>query len=129
MAEDLGDKTEDPTGKRLTDAQTEGKFARSPDLASAIELIGVLIAVATLGAGLTKEFRDILVRTLDSKETAIQFDHVEPLITFAALRGSMALAPFLLVACAVAALSQYLQVGFHLSTEPLIPKLERLNPF
>lgn len=128
MAEDLGDKTEEPTGKRLSDAQSDGKFARSPDLASAIDLIGALIAIATLGAGLTKAFRDILVRTLDSQEATIEFDHVEPLMTFVALRGAMALAPFLLIAFAFAAVSQYLQVGFHLSTKPLIPKLDRLNP-
>ena len=35
MAEDLGEKTEDPTGKKLSDARSRGKIAKSKDLSGA----------------------------------------------------------------------------------------------
>ena len=40
MAEDLGEKTEEATPKRLRDAREEGKVARSVDLTSALVLAG-----------------------------------------------------------------------------------------
>ena len=41
MAEDLGEKTEDPTGKKLGDAREKGQVAKSQDLVSAIDWAGV----------------------------------------------------------------------------------------
>ena len=45
MAEDLGEKTEEPTPKKLRDSREEGKVARSADLTSAIVLAGGSLAV------------------------------------------------------------------------------------
>ena len=45
VAEDLGEKSEEPTPKKLRDSREEGKVARSCDLTSAIVLAGGSVAV------------------------------------------------------------------------------------
>ena len=45
MAEDLGEKTEEATPKRLQDAREEGNVAKSMDAASALLLLGVTITL------------------------------------------------------------------------------------
>ena len=66
MAEDLGEKTEDPTGKKLADARNRGKIAKSKDLTGAIDLITAAIVVGLFGSFISGEFADLMARTLGS---------------------------------------------------------------
>ena len=43
MADDYGDKTEDPTPRKRQEAREQGKVARSRDLATAVLIIGSMV--------------------------------------------------------------------------------------
>ena len=51
---DTGEKTEDPTGKRLSDATSEGKIAKSADINTVVLLATALFMLTLLGGGIWK---------------------------------------------------------------------------
>lgn len=129
MAEDLGDKTEEPTAKRLSDARLRGQVAKSADLSAAIDLIGAAGLLVLLGGVAVKGFIAIMRQTLDEQGLGATGDTLEPLLRFCAIEAAKAAAPLLGVMVLVGLVSQLVQVGFLFSTEKLTPKFERLNPF
>ncbi len=128
MAEDLGERTEMPTPRRLSEARGQGNIARSPDFSAAIDLTGVLILLIVFGGGLAAGFAAIMRRALEGLGTTVTFDAVKPLLSSAALDTARAVGPILILVILVAALAQYLQVGANFTTQPLLPKFEKLNP-
>lgn len=129
MAEDLGDRTEAPSGRRLSEAREQGNIPRSQELAAAIDLIVALVVVGTLGASLAKAFRAVMEKSLGGDPSAsFSFDGLLPTIAFAAWQSVIVALPILGIVMLFAVLSQISQVGLHFSTTPLMPKLSRLNP-
>ena len=59
------DKTEQPTGKRLSDAREKGQVARSRDLALAAASVAATIALAKLGTRLVTGLAEQLARDLE----------------------------------------------------------------
>lgn len=129
MAEDLGERTEDPTSRRLSEARGKGQVAKSQDLGSAISLIGGVILLAVFGAGALRTMAIIMRRTLESDPTEM----LDPTSLWPALRlalgqSAIAAAPMLAVVVIVAAISQYVQVGWLFTLHPIKPKLASLSP-
>jgi len=55
MAEsDSGEKTEEPTAKKLSDARKKGQIARSKDLGTMFVLVGAALAIMLLGSSLVE---------------------------------------------------------------------------
>ncbi len=130
MAEDLGERTEDATPKRLQEAREEGNIARSMDAASAIGLLGVTIT-ALVGLGpLFHLFGRLLRSALDPEHNidSVRPESLGDAVQPALYAGAVATFPALLVAAAVAALAHLWQVGFVASSKALRPKPERINP-
>lgn len=128
MAEDLGERTEAPTGRKLTEAREHGQVAQSPDLTAAIELIGAVILVIVFGAGLAKgmgEMMQVILRdTLDGVTTST----LDQLFVSTAVRTAVATAPVLALVFFIGVGAHVLQVGLVLSSHGLVPDLNRLNP-
>ena len=64
MAEELGEKTEAPTGKKLSEARKRGQLPKSKDLTGAIDLIAAAIVLAMLGSYCAGRMANLLERTL-----------------------------------------------------------------
>lgn len=130
MAEDLGERTEDPTGKKLSDARNKGKLAKSKDLSGAIDLIAASIVMAMLGAFVSAEFSDLMVRTLGTTPIGQTnpFEFISASLHDSARVSVVTLAPVMGLMFAVILLSHYSQVGPLFTTDPLRPKLSKLNP-
>ncbi|MEC9158062.1 MAG: flagellar biosynthesis protein FlhB [Planctomycetota bacterium] len=129
MAEDLGEKTEEATPKRLRDAREEGKVARSVDLTSALVLAGgsvvVWVCFGPMLDYLGRSVRSVLGEPgLRSVGETTWTDSVE-VTAQAALLG---LLPVVLVIWLVALLANILQVGFILAPKSITPKASKLNP-
>jgi flagellar biosynthesis protein FlhB len=122
-----GDRTEQPTPRRLREARKRGEVARSRELSGAAALAGGLAAIAGLGPVTASLLAGHLRRSLAA---AIAGD-AEPL---AAVRESLwALAAVTLPICGAAlvagGIAAAMQVGgFHFSTPAVALRLERLNP-
>ncbi len=129
MAEDLGERTEDATPRKLREAREEGRIAKSADATSAIILLG---ATVILGAGL----QPMLVSLAALVERALEGSALVSDGSIDSLHDSMypgltqsllAVLPLLAAAFAVSILAVLWQTGFIVTTKSLMPKLERLN--
>ena len=62
-----GERTEKPTGKRLSEARSRGQVARSPEINSTLVLLGsfatLAIAAPAMWATLRQTFHDTILRT------------------------------------------------------------------
>lgn len=129
MAEELGERTEDPTGRKLSQARSKGQVAKSQDLGSAISLVGGLILMVVFGAALFRAMGVVMRRSFESDAgELIDPGAVWPALKWAAGQGALAIAPILGLVVVVAALSQFVQVGWLVTLEPVKPKLNALNP-
>jgi flagellar biosynthetic protein FlhB len=128
MADDMGERTEAPTGRRLQEARTQGNVARSQDLVAAVDLIGSFILLTLFGASMARATFIMLRATLEAQDTPTTSSLFE-LGKSILVQVGLAALPFLLLACAVAALAHIMQFGLIWNTSALAPKFERLNPF
>lgn len=130
MAEDLGERTELPSGRRLSEARGRGQVAKSQDLASAIELTGaVLLIVYFGGAGLTM-MAGLMRRILQNQTPGDPLNpaSVDGTLMWAGFQAAKFAGPALGIILLISVLSNVIQVGWLITTEPLMPKLDRLNP-
>ncbi len=122
------DKTEKPTPKRLRDARQKGQVAKSTELNSAFVLLAVLGAV-WLGAGSGLEGLRALMGEAMRMAFARDFWEILPgILERAELLLFVAFAAIFFAVGSVAALICRLQVGSVFSMDPVMPKLERVNP-
>lgn len=130
MAEDMGEKTEQPTGKRLSDAREQGQVGKSQDLTAAIIMIGAVVLMVVFAQSTLMRVLAITRHNL-SPETVASSLLVGDLVGDLNNTGyqfAIVVAPFMGVMLLVCWLSQFLQVGWLLSAKALQPKLDKLNP-
>jgi flagellar biosynthetic protein FlhB len=126
-----GEKTEQPTAKRLRDARRKGQVTRSHDLSSAVLLV-VSVAVLYLAGGHIAGWAGGAMR--EQLEYAVTYRG--PLDQAAALGAlftgikamAFVLAPLFATLLVVAFLANYFQVGSVFSFEPVKPNANKLNP-
>lgn len=130
MAEDLGDPTEDATPKRRAEAREEGNVAKSQDLAGALMLLAVTLALWAaimnlLGQGKVLLSQALLSDTLGNQLSAAGAAESLHYLAVAALRLG---APVIIIAWAAAFLAQFAQIGWIFSPKAAQPTLNKLNP-
>ncbi|NNE65824.1 MAG: EscU/YscU/HrcU family type III secretion system export apparatus switch protein [Pyrinomonadaceae bacterium] len=131
MSQGAGEKTEQPTQKRLRDSRKKGQVAKSQDLSSALLLlvaVGVLWLVGEQVAGFAfHSIKDQFVSAASFSgpisEKAVSEASLAGLMSFA-----MILAPLFLAVWVFAFLVNYLQVGSIFAPEVIKPKFSKLNP-
>lgn len=130
MAEEMGERTEQPTAKRRSEARNRGQVAKSQDLGSAIDMAGGFVLLIFLGAPLLGTLAGIVRHLLDARTSGhgLSASEVGDYTAWAGAQAALALAPFLLILVLVSALAQFVQVGWLLTLYPLKPKLEKLDP-
>ncbi|MBQ9359957.1 MAG: flagellar biosynthesis protein FlhB [Lachnospiraceae bacterium] len=130
-----GEKTEEPTSKKLNDARSDGQVAKSQELCNAISLIALFLTLRMVGMNMGNGFLDVikyvfgiipeftvLVNGEISQKT---FDNI---IRFAIIRIIVILLPIFAVGVLVAFFVNLFQVKWKVSTKPLRPKFSKLNP-
>lgn len=125
MAEDLGERTEQPTSKRLADAREKGQIAKSADLSSAFLLTSVLVMLVALGGGLLEKAASMLRRTLSAGILEGSLGPAE--INALLLTVIRTVWPALAIAFLIAYVVHFVQVGWLLSAKPLQPKFKQFN--
>lgn len=127
MAESSGEKTEMPTPKKLRDAREKGQVCTSKDIVSTAILIVLFAVLGWLGVALMDDCSEMMRLTGSSVEHNDLF----------ALGESMKMTAFIIckhsflvviVAAVVGIVGNVTQIGFLFTFEPIIPKLEKLNP-
>lgn len=131
MASGTGEKTEQPTEKRLKEARKQGQFARSQDLTSSLLLIATVIVVWTFGGYFGNFFQNSIKEQIEfaagfkgqfTKEIA------QDVLLKASTTMFWILAPIFIVSITFALFGNFLQVGSIFAFRAVTPKFERLNP-
>ena len=123
-----GDKTEEPTAKKRSDAAKKGQVGKSQELSTAfVLLIGFAVIKAlwqqiyTNIAGYTIYIFGHLNQTVDVENVLTLFGGIMVIIARTAL-------PIMLAVMAIGLAVNLAQTGLIFSTDKLEPKLENLNP-
>src|SRR5215813_15404406 len=129
MADDAGQRTEAPTPRRRADARQRGQVARSTDLSSAVLLLGALICLRWFGpmmiAAMYKSMHEHL--SVTDPAAAGRVDMV-PIILSVGMAVLSASWPVLAGLIVLGLLSNFLQVGFLFTAQPLELNLNKLSP-
>lgn len=126
---DSGEKTEDPSGKKLEDAREKGNIAKSPEFNTAAFLLGFLLVMSFAGPALWRFLLDTMGTLLASAgdPSHADFSMIAWLQTLT-MRTIIAMIGVMGAMAVIAIGIQALQTGGLLTTQPLAPKFERLNP-
>lgn len=129
MAEDIGEKSEDPTPKRLSETRSEGKIAKSADLSAALLLSFGVILLVFYAKDLFFTMASLMRVGFDMSELGqgVRVDAVPRVMVFAFGHIAGVVAPILILFAVGAYLVQYMQVGWLLTLYPLKPKISQFN--
>ncbi|MBW2617259.1 MAG: flagellar biosynthesis protein FlhB [Deltaproteobacteria bacterium] len=129
MPEGSQDKSEKATPKRRREARRKGNVAKSKELPSVAVLMAGMGVLAYTGSHFYTHLSGIMATALTQAGT-LNMGAGEGMAYFHQLALVMAkmLAPVLLAVFVVALLTNYFQVGALLTFEPLMPKLNKINP-
>ena len=109
-----GEKTEQPTAKRLRDARRRGQVSRSQDLTSAVLFIGAMLVLWLagdfMGGRLVDLTRDGITRAASEGGRLDEAAALQAMMRGAWMLA-LVLAPFFAVLVVAGALVTYLQVG------------------
>lgn len=127
--EDKDQKTEDPTGKKMSEAFEEGTFAKAPEIQIAFMMLAAFFALlfyAPSAGKMMGEFTvDLFARIGEIRITA---DNAPMWLAYCYKTGLSILIP-IIIPCTVASIvGAGLQSGFKLTPKVLSWKPERLNP-
>ncbi len=130
-----GEKTEQPTSKKLQDARKEGQVAKSKEIANAFGLLALFLIlkfyVGTIGTSFIEYFSTVYNQI---PEAIQMYDGQVPIASMIVLLRGMIielvliLAPVLIVAVVVAIVCDIAQVKWSPTAKPLQPKFSKLNP-
>ncbi len=123
-----GEKTEQPTPKRLRDSRNKGQIAKSQDVTTAVLMVTVFATIAVLWPWYLRELKELML--LPAAFIAQPFAQAFQQLAYAVLVKSILLSLPVVAAGFLAGLAgSFLQVGPLLSFEPVKPELKKLNPF
>ncbi len=130
-----GEKTEEPTSKKLKDARKEGQVAKSQELGNSVSLIMVFLIIRAFGQMIGKNFLEIfnyvytiipdIVKLWDGQ---VQRKDFSTMIHTVMLRMIIILAPVFITAVVIGVIVNLVQVKWAPTTKPLMPKFNKLNP-
>lgn len=129
------ERTESATPRRKEEARKKGQVAKSADLTSAFMFLVALVMIRFVFPSIFSEMMKITKVSLSTLQTDIFADNSNssPILKSLAIGNIIAmakvLAPFGMVLFAAALFVNFVQVGFVISGESLIPKFERINAF
>ncbi len=124
-----GEKTEQATPKRREEARKKGQVAKSPDLTTALILLGVFLAIKISGPGSYQVMADYTRQTLSSfPQGDWRIEDVSNLFNGMVSVSVQAALPIALTALMVGLIVDTAQVGFNFTMSGLSMDFGRINP-
>lgn len=126
---DSGEKTEEPSQKKLDDSRKKGQVWKSKDLTGVFVLLVGLGAVKATWKNVEQEVKILFRFSFDQLSRPETLDIATgQLLEMASNAVLMLTLPIVGAAAVVGGLAEFLQVGALFTLDPLMPKLEKLNP-
>ena len=127
MAESAGEKTELPTPKKLRDARQKGQVCSSKDIVSTAILIVLFALLGWMGLALVDDISELL-GVVGRRLADDPFEATRPVMLMTALVICKHSFIFVLVAAVIGIAANTAQIGFLFTFDPIIPKMEKINP-
>ncbi len=130
MAESDGqERTEDPTGRRLTQAKEKGQIPRSREMGTAVVLLAGMIGLMMVGSSLSDGMLSVWHKSFSFEREGLFDPETMQRALVAAIADVMTPLLFLFVIILIASiLGNMLIGGLNFSTEAMMPKFNKLNP-
>ncbi len=130
MADDMGEKTEQPTGRKLEDARQKGQLPKSIDLSAPLEMFGAVALIWMLGPMFLAGCKEVMRALLGTAPLLELLSPGESLrsLGWGLSRVLLIAAPLMVLMAVISIAAQLQQVQFLFTLEPLRPKPEKLNP-
>ena len=129
MAEDTGEKTQEPTPHRRQKAREEGQVAKSQDLGSAAVLLGGMLILLLLGGGIVNMMGRLARRQFGGEAwLTSEADFIVSQYYGIVFELARAVLPIFGLVLAIAVGLNVLQIGFLFVPKRLVPDPSRVNP-
>ncbi|HEU5396737.1 MAG TPA: EscU/YscU/HrcU family type III secretion system export apparatus switch protein [Verrucomicrobiae bacterium] len=126
---DTGEKTEQPTPKKLEEALKHGQIARSAEVQTAFVLLGALAALTFAGPEIWRQFVSTSVITFSHlHDTTLTTTALQGYAVTGALVFLRCAAPVVIATMLAGLLAGGIQNRFNTASEALTPNWQRLNP-
>jgi flagellar biosynthetic protein FlhB len=132
FASEGGDKTEEPTSKKLSDARNEGQVAQSKELITASGLATFFIVLKLFAGYMGKNFIDTFLKAFNNLD---KFSREEfTLTTVGSILSDMIISiiiiciPIFATTVTISFVVVLFQVKWKISTKSLKPKFNKINP-
>ena len=128
---DEGEKTEKATPKKKKKAREEGQVAKSPEVNTAFLLITAFFGLQFFAPHMAGGISNVFVYSfglIANIHNIYDLDFMPRLIAYMFMQVVLLALPLMLVSLAVGVVANVLQVGWHPTMKPLMPKLSKLNP-
>jgi flagellar biosynthetic protein FlhB len=128
FADDGGEKTEEPTAKKKSDARNKGQVAKSQELSAAFVLFAGFWTMKVLGAATYKEIAGYMTYIFGNLNTTVDVETVMRLFLGIGLVLLKTSFPIMVAIMLIGLAINVVQVGWNFTTEPLGFDLNKLNP-
>lgn len=130
-----GEKTEPATSKKLQDARKKGQVAKSKEVGNALGLLGLFLVlkvwIGSMGIQFLEVFQNVyqkIPEVIKNWNGYLPGNDMQFLFRQMILSVLTIVAPIFLVAFILAFLGDIIQIKWLVTTEPLKPKFNKLNP-
>lgn len=127
-----GEKTEEPTSKKLSDARNKGQVAKSMEVTTAVSLLTFFLSIkffiGYIGNRILEVYKYIYSSLSDYSAEQFTLPRACALIGYLIQCIITIAIPFMLVSFAAAFISQLLQVKWKVAFEPMKPRFGKFNP-
>ena len=129
MADDAGQKSEAPSGKRLSEAREKGQIPLSREVNTWFMLVASMLAVFVLGPSVMTRLALTLRQFIEQPAQMAMDQGALGQVLYDAFTTSALIAAIpLAVLFAGGMIGPMLQAGFVISFEPLMPSLDKISP-
>ena len=128
FADDGGEKTEEPTAKKKSDARNKGQVAKSQELSAAFVLFVGFWSMKVLGATTYREIAAYTAYIFGHLNTTVDVETVMRLFLSIGMVLLKTAFPIMVAIMIVGLAINVVQVGWNFTTEPLGFDLNKLNP-
>lgn len=123
------DKTEEATPHKLSDSKKKGQVAKSKEVSSAIVLLTSTIILLTLGEYAINSLKGNIVEFITNYlNLELNVSSVQSIIVTILWRFAIVFLPMVVPIMIMGVGANLLQTGYINSTDPIKPKLSKLNP-
>ena len=130
MAEsDSGEKTEEPTAKKLSEARKKGQIARSKELGTVFVLVGMTVGLMLTGSSLANAVSSIMSRLFSLKrEEVMDVNRLFSIVGEALYSLIAPLGWLFAIVIVMAFIGNTLLGGMNFSFEAMMPKPSKMSP-